>query len=82
MRTLAFLFLSAACTVALAAPPRKLTLQYDLSRNGTSLAEVVETLEHDGKTYAITSETTGKGLLAALGTVKRSSRGRITKQGL
>jgi hypothetical protein len=82
MRTLLFLSIIVFCTAASAAPPQKLTLQYDMSRNGTALAEVVETLEHDGKTYNISSETRGKGLYALLGVLKRSSRGTVTPHGL
>jgi len=67
---------------ALAAPPRHVTLDYEMLRNGSVLGDVVETLEHDGKTYSITSEVKGRGILAFLPTLRRTSRGRITPQGL
>jgi len=65
-----------------AAPPERITLTYEMKRNGTVLGEVSETLEHDGRTYAITSEVRGRGILALFGVLKRTSRGRITPQGL
>ena len=65
-----------------AAPPERITLTYELKRNGTVLVDVAETLEHDGRTYAITSEGKGRGILALFGVLKRTSRGHITPQGL
>ena len=38
---------------AQAAPPPRVTLDYEMSHNGTVMVEVKETLEHDGKTYRI-----------------------------
>jgi hypothetical protein len=64
-----------------AAPPERTTLSYELKRNSLVI-DVSETLEHDGRTYAITSEGKGKGILALFGVLKRTSRGRITAQGL
>src|SRR6267143_6193435 len=65
-----------------AAPPERTTLTYELKRNGTVHIDVSETLEHDGRTYAITSEGRGRGILALFGVLKRTSRGHITPQGL
>jgi len=65
-----------------ATPPERITLTYELKRNGTVFVDVSETLEHDGRTYAITSEGKGRGILALFGVLKRTSRGRITPQGL
>ena len=67
---------------AQAAPPERITLSYEMRRNGSVLGDVVETLEHDGRTYAITSELKGRGILALFGTLKRTSRGRVTAEGL
>ena len=64
-----------------AAPPERITLTYELKRNSLVI-DVSETLEHDGRTYVITSEAKGKGILALFGNLKRTSRGRITPQGL
>jgi uncharacterized protein DUF3108 len=68
--------------MAQAAPPERVTLAYELKRNGTVHVDVSETLEHDGRTYAIISEGRGRGILALFGVLKRTSRGRITPQGL
>jgi hypothetical protein len=68
--------------MAQAAPPERVTLNYELKRNGTVHVDISETLEHDGRTYAITSEGRGRGILALFGALKRTSRGHITPQGL
>jgi len=67
-------------STAQAAPPERIKLSYQVSY-GTMRADVVETLEHDGRTYSILSETRGRGILAPFGN-KRTARGRITSQGL
>jgi hypothetical protein len=67
--------------VAQAVPPERITLTYELKRNSL-VVDVSETLEHDGRTYVITSEGKGRGILALFGILKRTSRGRITPQGL
>jgi len=67
--------------VAQAGPPERITLTYELKRNSL-VVDVSETLEHDGRTYVITSEGKGRGILALFGVLKRTSRGRITPQGL
>lgn len=67
-------------TAAEAAPPGRIRLSYEVSY-GSMHGDVVETLEHDGRTYSIVSETRGRGILAPFGN-KRTARGRITPQGL
>jgi hypothetical protein len=67
-------------SAAQAAPPERIKLSYQVNYD-TIRGDVVETLEHDGRRYSITSETTGRGILAALG-MKRTARGRITSDGL
>ena len=67
--------------LAQAVPPERITLTYELKRNSL-VVDVSETLEHDGRTYVITSEGKGRGILALFGVLKRTSRGRITPQGL
>ncbi len=67
-----------------ALPPHKLSVQYELSRNGTVMVELTETLTHDGKSYQIDSDARGKGLFALSnrGTVKRASRGTVEAGGI
>ncbi|HZT62106.1 MAG TPA: DUF3108 domain-containing protein [Burkholderiales bacterium] len=67
-------------TAAEAAPPERVKLSYEVSY-GSMQGDVVETLQHDGRTYSIVSETRGRGILAAFGN-KRTARGRISPQGL
>jgi hypothetical protein len=75
----------AAIVVSLAAhaaPPARVKVTYEISAKGMG-GEAVETLEHDGKSYSIVSEAHGRGILAAVGVLnKRTSRGRITADGL
>lgn len=67
---------------AQAGPPEHIKITYELSVKGMS-GDAVETLEHNGKTYSIVSETRGRGILATVGVLnKRTSRGHITPQGL
>jgi hypothetical protein len=67
-----------------AQPPHKVSLSYDLSYNGMVAAELTEVLEHDGKTFSLSSEGRGKGIGALLyrGAAKRYCRGEVTGAGL
>jgi hypothetical protein len=77
-----------ACLLAavpvLGAPPKAVTLHYDMSRNGMVMVEVTERIEHDGSRYLITYEAKGKGIYSLLrsGVARRSSRGTIGGDGL
>ncbi|HXZ54986.1 MAG TPA: DUF3108 domain-containing protein [Burkholderiales bacterium] len=67
---------------ALAGPPAHIRVTYEITVKGMA-GDAVETLEHDGKSYSIVSETKGRGFLSAFGVLnKRTSRGRITPEGL
>lgn len=76
--------LFAAVTGAQALPPQRVVLEYDMSLNGTAMAQVVDRLEHDGKAYSLSEEVKGKGLyaLARSGTARRSARGMVAAEGL
>jgi hypothetical protein len=69
---------------AAAEPPRRVSLNYDVSHNGTVMVEAIETLEHDGRSYRIRSEWKGKGLyaLSRRGSAQRSSEGTVGRAGL
>ena len=69
---------------ALAAPPQKVTLRYDVSQNGITMVAATETLEHDGRSYRINAEWQGKGVfaLSARGKARRSSEGAVGPKGL
>jgi len=80
----ASLMLLAAVTWAQALPPQRVVLEYDMSHNGTIMAQVVDRLEHDGKTYSLSEEVKGKGVYALVrsGAVRRSARGTVGAEGL
>jgi hypothetical protein len=84
MRNLSWLLISAIAWAhcALAAPPQRVELAYEITRNGSTVAEMLHVLEHDGRTYQITETWKGRGLLSLRGTAIRTSRGRVTGDGL
>ncbi len=69
-------------SMALAAPANRIEIAYDLSRNGMPIAELVERLEHDGKTYKLNAQLKGKGVFALRGDAVRTSWGSIAADGL
>ena len=84
IRSIAFI---AACVFAgacAAQPPHKVSLTYDVSYNGIVAAELTEVLEHDSKSFSLSSEGRGVGIGALLyhGAARRSCRGEITRAGL
>ena len=81
MRNIFFLTAFSA-SVALAAPPQRVEIVYELARNGMTLAEVTHLLEHDGRSYRLTEHWKGKGLLALKGDATRTSEGAVAGDGL
>jgi Protein of unknown function (DUF3108) len=75
------IFLSVA-SAAVAAPPLRVEIEYELNRNGTAVAEIVHRLEHDRKTYTLRETWQGKGVFALAGKADRSSHGAIVADGL
>lgn len=65
-----------------AAPPAKVEIAWEVQRNGSAIADVVTRLEHDGRTYRLEETWKGRGVYALRGEAKRSSRGRVTPEGL
>lgn len=65
-----------------AAPPSRVEIDYQVLHNGGPLAQVRHVLEHDGERYRLSETWEGSGLLALLGEVQRTSRGRVTAEGL
>jgi len=85
MRSLFSLLISAVALAANAAPgvlQGNFEIQFDVTCEGTAVAEVTERVEISGGSYQMTETSKGKGLYALLGTAKRSSRGNITKDGM
>jgi hypothetical protein len=65
-----------------AAPPPHVVIEYQVLHNGGPLATVKHVLEHDGSVYRLSETWEGSGLLALLGEIRRTSRGRVTADGL
>ena len=80
MRSLWFLLSSVVAAAASAAPATlqgKFEIEFEVTCEGTVVAEVVERLEISGSSYQMTETSKGKGMFALLGTAKRTSRGNI-----
>jgi hypothetical protein len=71
------LLLTSFAGLAQAAPPARIEVAYEMSRDGSVLADVVEVLEHGGGRYQITETSKGRGVYALLGGMKRTSQGVI-----
>jgi Protein of unknown function (DUF3108) len=86
MRRLCILLISAAllqgAALSHAAPPARLEIAYELSREGSTLADIVEKLEHGDGKYQLVETWKGRGFYGMLGTAKRSSRGAVDAGGL
>jgi hypothetical protein len=77
------LLLTSLAGLAQAAPPApRVEVAYELSQEGSVLADVVEVLEYGGGRYQITETSTGRGVYALLGSIKRTSRGLIDAIGV
>src|SRR5689334_20314407 len=70
-----------AAATALAAPPSKVEIAYEMTRNDAAMAETVERLEHANGRYVLVETWNGKGMYALMGTITRTSRGLIGPQG-
>lgn len=81
MRNWLSLLISAAAA-AQAAPPGRVEIAYEITRNGSAVAEIVDRLEHGGGKYQLTQVWKGKGVYALRGTILRTSRGAVTADGL
>jgi Protein of unknown function (DUF3108) len=62
-------------------PPARVEIEYELRRNGSAIAEVVERLEHGNGTYQLTETWKGKGIYSLLGRAKRTSEGTLGADG-
>jgi hypothetical protein len=86
MRRFCILLISAGllqgASASRAAPPAQMELGYELSREGSTLADITERLEHGGGKYQLLETWKGRGFYAMLGSAKRSSRGVIAVGGL
>ena len=69
---------AAAQTVA---PPARVEIEYELRRNGSAMADVVERLEHGNGAYVLTENWKGRGVYALLGRARRTSEGSMSADG-
>jgi hypothetical protein len=67
---------------ALAAPPARVDLAYEVSYNGSVMADVSYVLEHDGKSYTLVERWKGRGVYGLIGEAQRTSRGTLGAEGL
>ena len=82
MRSWFSLLSSLPVAIAAAAPgvPR-IELHYELMRNGTAMAEVVERLEQGNGAYHLTETWKGQGMYRLLGRATRVSKGELAQLG-
>jgi len=76
------LLLTSFAGLAHAAPPARIEIAYEVSRDGSVVADVVETLEHGDGRYLMTETSRGRGILALAGRFKRASRGLVDASGV
>lgn len=77
---LASLALSATAAAQPALPAR-VEIEYELKRNGSVMAEVVDRLEQANGSYQLSEHWKGKGIYAVMGRAKRTSAGTLTPKG-
>ena len=65
-----------------AALPAHLELSYQVTRNGSVIAEIEQTFEYDARRYQLSESWQGRGLYRLLGTAHRKSHGEVGPQGL
>jgi len=84
MRSSCFLLSSALALAApaLAMPPARIEIAFEMTRNDLAMAETLEQLEHANGRYRLVETWTGKGMFLWMGTIKRTSRGLISADGL
>ena len=77
---LASLALSASAA-AQPALPAHVEIEYELKRNGSVMADVVDRLEQANGSYQLSEHWKGKGIYAVMGKAKRTSAGMLTADG-
>jgi hypothetical protein len=65
-----------------AAPPGRLDLSWELSKDGSTIAVIQQKLEYGQGKYEITEAWEGRGFYRVMGHVKRLSRGEVGAEGL
>src|SRR5256885_9808334 len=57
-----FLLLISVAALAQAAPPARVEIDYEVTRNGMALADIEHRFEHTGGAYQVTETWRGRGL--------------------
>lgn len=70
-----------AAGAAIAAPPERVAITFEVSRDGTPMADVVERFERRDGRYRVVETWKGRGLNALAGEIVRSSRGALGPDG-
>jgi hypothetical protein len=73
--------LFAAAALAQPVPSLRIEIEYELTRNGSTMAEVVERLERNNGDYRLTETWRGRGIYSLLGRAKRTSEGFFDANG-
>jgi len=73
--------LFAAAALAQPVPPLRIEIEYELTRNGSTMAEVVDRLELGNGAYQMTETWRGRGIYSLLGRAKRTSEGFLDANG-
>lgn len=73
--------LAALSSLACAGPPQRVEIEYEVMRNGKTVAEVIERLQQGDGTYQLTENWKGRGVYAVLGRARRSSEGSLDANG-
>jgi hypothetical protein len=79
--SISLLVLAAAAAPALAAPPARVDITYEVIKDGSRVAEVVDRFEHGDGRYRVVETWRGRGLYALGGEIVRSSQGTIGPEG-
>ncbi len=65
-----------------AAPPPRLELDWELTKDGATIAVIAQKYVQEGGRYELTEAWEGRGLFRLLGSAKRMSRGEVGADGL
>jgi len=82
MRNFCLTLVLSLASAAVAAPPQRVEIGYEIAREGSVIAEVSQRLEHDGRSYRLSETWKGKGMYALGGEATRSSQGAVVADGL
>jgi len=72
----------AASTALQAGPPPRLELDWELTKDGATIAVIAQKYAQEGDRYVLTEAWEGRGLFRLLGSAKRMSRGEVGPEGL